>query len=255
MPNTIWLYWEGPKPPYIALCCQTIRAHNENVVELDREAFDRLFTHDRDVPIDRLSSVHRSDFVRAYLLKHYGGLYIDPDCVVMRSLMPVLQMAHENDFIAYREPLGSMSASLMASRAQGRVISEHYTRVSAAVRSGRSLQWLDLTSYPLEGAVRQYPHDVVLLPTELVMPVSWVDSALFCVRRSDAEHERHLAHGAYCYMLSNNTIKNRDATRIVPYMPEYYLLEERYFLSFLLRRSLWGDRMRNEAPVTPFVVD
>lgn len=251
MANTIWLYWEGPKPAYIALCCETIRAHNEGVVELNRESFEPLFTADRDIEIDRLSSVHRSDFIRAYLLKHYGGLYIDPDCVMMRSLVPVLHVAWRMDFVGYREPMGSMSGSFMATRAHGSVITDHYHRVCAAIRSRRPLEWLDLTSVPLERAVLRFPAQSILLPTERIMPISWVESALFCVRRSDEEHERHLAQDAYCYMLSNNTLRSRQATRMVYYMPDYLLLEERYFLSFLLRKSLSRSHLRDNLTVAP----
>ena len=30
MPETIWLYWEGAQPAYIALCCKTVLAHNHH---------------------------------------------------------------------------------------------------------------------------------------------------------------------------------------------------------------------------------
>src|SRR5438067_12216062 len=95
MPSTIWLYWEGPQPAYISLCCQTVFAHNSNVMVLDRTSFDHLFTHDRDIDIDALSLNHKSDFIRAYLLKHYGGLYVDADCVVMQDLWPVWELAEQ----------------------------------------------------------------------------------------------------------------------------------------------------------------
>src|SRR5213078_623338 len=51
-PRTVWVYWEGPMPGYIELCCQTIRAHNQRVEVLDRAGFDALFRHDRDILID-----------------------------------------------------------------------------------------------------------------------------------------------------------------------------------------------------------
>ena len=55
MSETIWLYWEGPMPPLISLCCRTVSAHNEGVVLLDRAGFDELFIHDRDIEIEALS--------------------------------------------------------------------------------------------------------------------------------------------------------------------------------------------------------
>ncbi len=42
MSHTIWLYWEGPKPGYISLCCKTVYAYNDNVVLLDRAAMKKV---------------------------------------------------------------------------------------------------------------------------------------------------------------------------------------------------------------------
>jgi hypothetical protein len=86
---TIWLYWEGPRPGYIDLCLQSVLLQHPDAHLLDRAGFDRLWRSDRDLPIDDLSLNHKSDFIRAYLLQHYGGLYLDMDCIVLRSLAPI----------------------------------------------------------------------------------------------------------------------------------------------------------------------
>ena len=70
------------------------------------------------------------------------------------------------------------------------------------------------------------------------MPLSWNESYLLTVQRQDDEHDQHFKHEAICYMLSNNTIKNRDHTRILQYMPESHILNDNYFISFLFRTSL-----------------
>lgn len=238
MSNTIWLYWEGPQPAYISLCCKTVFAHNDNVVLLDRASFDSLFTHDRDIDIDALALNHKSDFVRAYLLKHYGGLYIDADCIVMQNLSPVLDKAKEFGFAGYREPQGYMSCNFMASVAGGEVITTHYHEVCATLRSRHHLEWLDLASVPMEKAIASHPGKSFLFPTDTIMPVAWNESERLCVRRSDEEHQRHLQPDAFCYMLSNNTISSRHQTQVLCYVPESHLLIDHYFISFLFRKSL-----------------
>jgi hypothetical protein len=238
MSETTWVYWEGPMPPLISLCCRTVSAHNEGVVLLDRAGFDKLFIHDRDIDIDALALNHKSDFIRSYLLKHYGGLYVDADCVVMRNLAELFEKAAQYGFVGYREPLGYMSCNFMASAPDGAVISDHYRRVCSTLRGGRPLAWLDLASVPMDKVIVDHPGQSYLLATESVMPVSWQDSDLFCLRRMDEEHVQHHNPASYCYMLSHNTIKSRLQTRILCYMPESDLLTDRYFLSFLLRKSL-----------------
>jgi glycosyl transferase-like sugar-binding protein len=238
MSDRIWLYWEGPMPPLISLCCRTVSAHNEDVVLLDRAGFDKLFIHDRDIDIDALALNHKSDFIRAYLLKHYGGLYIDADCIVMRNLGELFEKAAQFGFVGYREPLGYMSCNFMAAAAGGVVISDHYRRLCETLRRGKPLAWLDLASVPMDHAIANHSGHSFVLQTESVMPVSWQDSDLFCLRRTDEDHAHHFNPASYCYMLSHNTIKSRLQTRILCYMPESALLNDRYFLSFLLRKSL-----------------
>lgn len=245
---TIWMYWEGPMPPYISLCYQTVVAHNDAVVMLDRAAFDRFFTTDRDIAIDALALNHKSDFIRAYLLKHYGGLYIDADCVVMRSLSHLWDDVERYGFVGYREPQGYMSCNFMASLADGAVITDHYRSICATLRSRRRLEWLDLASYPMNDAVGRHRDAAVVLPTEQVMPVNWDQSEAFCVRRGDEEHERHFQPQALCYMLSHNTIQSRHQTQVLCYIPATHLMNEHYFISFLFRKSLSREMISMEYP-------
>jgi hypothetical protein len=225
-------------PAYISLCYKTVQAHNENVVLLDRASFDSLFQHDRDINIDVLALNHKSDFIRAYLLKHFGGLYIDADCIVLQNLSSVLEKASQFGFAGYRAPQGYMSCNFMASVANGEVLNEHYNLVCATLRRQQRLEWLDLASVPMEKVIARHPNKSFLLPTEVIMPISWSESERLCIRRSDEEHERYFQQNAFCYMLSNNTIKRRHQTQVLCYMPESHLLKEHYFISYLFRKSL-----------------
>ncbi|MGH7963448.1 MAG: glycosyltransferase [Candidatus Binatia bacterium] len=238
MPDITWLFWEGPLPGYIALCIQTIARHTQRLIVLDRAGFDELFTTDRDIDIDRLALNHQSDFVRAYLLAHHGGMYVDADCIAMKDLSCVLNLAARHEFVGYREPLGYMSCNFMASKPGGSVILSHYEQMTAKLRTGQRLEWLDLASVPMDHAVTAHRDKAFLLPTNAVMPLSWTDSERLCERRDDSSHLTHFEIDALCYMLSNNTIKNRWQTKILYDMCESDILQGDYFISFLLRRAL-----------------
>lgn len=234
----IWLYWEGPRAAYIDLCLKTVFLRHPGARLLDRPAFENLWKEDRDLPLDALALNHKSDFIRAYLLQYYGGMYIDADCIVMRDLTPLLELASEHGFVGYREPHGYMSCNFMASAPRGAVISDHYFRVCRRLRERRPLQWLDLASVPMNEAVATHGRDAHVLPVQAVMPLAWNESQLLAMRRDDSEHERHVAADAWCYMLSNNTIKSDERTRVLAYMVADHLLSDRYFLSYLLRKAL-----------------
>jgi len=236
--DTVWLYWQGPRPGYIDLCLRSVLAHHPDARVLDRASFDQLWRHDRDIDLDRLALNHQSDFIRAYLLKHHGGLYLDADCIVLRDLSPLLALTDVHGFVGYREPQGYMSCNFMAARAESAVICDHYRRVCARLRDPRPLEWLDLASTPMDIAIADYGTNAVLLPTRSVMPIAWNESELLAVRRDDAGHAREFFADAWCVMLSNNTIKSDERTRVLAYMPADHLITDHYALSWLLRRAL-----------------
>src|ERR1051325_10397680 len=102
-PLPAWLYWEGEYPDWIRDCHATIAAHVPGVRLLTPETFYALRDCDWDIDLGALPVVHRVDFMRAFLLARYGGLWIDSDCVVMQPLGPLLALLREHDFVAHRE--------------------------------------------------------------------------------------------------------------------------------------------------------
>jgi mannosyltransferase OCH1-like enzyme len=235
----IWMYWEGPLPDYIALCIESICARNRSadIVLLDRAGFDTMFTTDCDIDLDRLDPVKRSDFVRAYVLRRFGGLYLDVDCVVLRSLEPVFEAAERTGFTVVHQPDAEPQTNFMASVAGGAVIEALYAGICATLRERRPLAWLDLATAPLLPALAAHAGTVTTLPAEWIAPIHWSEPERFLTRAPDEVHERSLAPAALSYMLSNDTIGSREGTRHLKTLPREELLREDYFLSFLFRRA------------------
>src|SRR5260370_37966393 len=98
-----WTYWEGPCPDYIQLCLDSIRRWC-NVRVLDPAGFDELWLEDRDVAIDKLYVAHRADFIRVYLLYHYGGAWIDADCIVLKAIGPLASPLGKHGLVYYKGP-------------------------------------------------------------------------------------------------------------------------------------------------------
>lgn len=234
----IWMFWEGPRPGYIDLCIETVRQHHPDVRLLDRAAFEEIWTQDRDIQLDDLGLNHVSDFVRAYLLAHHGGLYLDADAVLMRPLDALIEAAQVHGFVGYREPQGYMSCNFMASRAGDWVIMDHYRRVCARLRAPEPLEWLDLASVPMDIAVRDYGDEALILPTRSIMPLAWNESARLAERRNDEEHGALLTDRSWLWMLSNNTVRSDLRTRHLYYLPREMVLQDRSFLGFLIRKAL-----------------
>ncbi len=109
----IWMYWEGECPVWIEACMATIFTHAADVRLITPAEFDKMWDLDRDINLTRLRIPHRADFIRAFLLARYGGLWIDADCIVINSLEPVLELLTDADFLAFSERQGDISNSFM----------------------------------------------------------------------------------------------------------------------------------------------
>ena len=80
--NTVWSYWHSPLPPAVVRRC---RANWTRVGKVQDVRFLNAFTVHKWVPLSTLAyfsritscQAHKSDLIRFYLLKHYGGTWID----------------------------------------------------------------------------------------------------------------------------------------------------------------------------------
>lgn len=229
---TVWTYWEGPCPDWIRACSRTIAASTPNLRLLTPESFDRLRDRDRDIDLSRLRVAHRADYVRAFLLQRYGGLWVDADCLVMQPLQPVLDLLAEHDMVGHRERSGLVSNAFLAARSGSRIAANLYDRVCTVLRSRRPLGWTSIGAEPLSAVVAEDPRGWHELPCERVQPICWSHPEAFFAERMPAEHERLLDQEAICYMMSNTEVCKHLARN-----PKADLMKASTFFSFLLERT------------------
>ena len=241
MNGPVWLYWEGALPDWIAACRQTIFAHCPDVRLLDWITFDQLWDSDRDLDIHRLSVAHRADFIRAFLLARFGGLWIDSDCLVMRDLQPVFDLLDEYDFVAHAERQGHISNGFIAAAPDGVIARAYYKRLCEIMRSGRELSWLTLGADLLTATLNDSRIPWYRLGYELVQPVCWSNPQQFFRVAEATEHARVFNPRSLCYMLSNNTVQGyaREHATVS-------LMDAGTFFRFLLQHSLEARQV--EAP-------
>jgi len=235
----VWTYWEGPCPDYIGLCLETIRRQC-NAIVLDRARFDTIWTEDRDLPIDDLYVAHRADFIRAYLLRHFGGMWIDADCIVLNSLAPLAELLTAHDLVAYREPTGGITNNLLLARADTPIVNAYYSAIVEHLRQRRQISWLEIGSVPLTAAIDAYPDQAIVLPPDRIMPISWYEQAKFL---DGADTVLANATDAYCYMLSNNSMP-----ACVKAASRHELLCGSMLLSDLFRAALGDEKVAPNQP-------
>lgn len=228
----LWLYWEGAMPEWIHRCQDTVFRHGFNVTLLTPESFTQMRDVDLDVDIDQLYVAHRADFIRAFLLANYGGLWVDSDCLVLKSLLPLLNSLNQHQFLGYRERSGEVTNNLMGASKESTIAKNYYSRVCSILREKLPIEWLTLGSKALTSILDEANVIWCELDVTDIQPICWSNPAAFFAQRTDDEHARYLNPSSYCYMLSANMVGG--------YIAEHNgldILDGRTFFSYLLRVS------------------
>jgi tetratricopeptide (TPR) repeat protein/glycosyltransferase involved in cell wall biosynthesis len=229
----VWLYWEGECPDWITACQRTIIAHAPRAVLLRPGDFDRMRECDRDINLSRLSAAHRADFIRAFLLARFGGLWIDSDCLVMRSLQPILDLVVTSAFLAHYERQGHVSNGFIGACPGSAIASTYYQRICEILRSRKRLSWLSLGAEALTAILKETQVPWHRLDCELIQPICWSNPQAFFVLREAQGHEREVDDRAFCYMLANNALQRFQKSH-----PGMTLMHPDSFFSYLLARAL-----------------
>lgn len=104
-PRKVWLFWEnrvGQKTPtYIKLCHESVKKNctDLDVTILTNKNIERYLPDLRD--LSRLSLPHQADYIRLAILQKYGGMWIDSDIIVYKSLQNLINKLQTQDFVGF----------------------------------------------------------------------------------------------------------------------------------------------------------
>lgn len=228
----VWIYWEGEMPDWISDCHRTIFQFAGDVRLITPSVFDSLRDKDRDIDLSCLCIAHRADFIRAFLLARFGGIWIDSDCIVMKPLQPLFEKLEHYDFIAFRQRDGSVSNSFIGTKENGIIARLYYETVCRVLRSGQPIEWLSIGSQALMSAMQEAGAEWYEIDCALIQPVCWSTPGVFFETGTDEKHLSILNRSSFCYMLSGSMIKG-----ITERDPSQNILHPESFFSFLLRQS------------------
>lgn len=106
IPKNIWVYWENKigsqKPVYIQMCHDSIMKNcgeDFNIAFLDEKSVHTYLPDLRD--LDHLSLPQKADYIRISLLQKYGGVWLDSDIIVFRSLLPLTNLLKAHDYVGF----------------------------------------------------------------------------------------------------------------------------------------------------------
>lgn len=230
----IFMYWENPpggrKPPYLDLCFRTIEKHRGcfKVVLLDDKTIGKYLT----IPpfYKKLTIVERADWMRVELLKRYGGLWLDSDTIVLKSLTPIYKLLRRYEFVSFGPPANPQTGVLL-SRKNSAVMQEWSRRMESGIGT-KCLVWGEfgpilLGTMKREGMLSDgWGH----IPEKYCYPVKHQDSMHFL---KNIEPERVLHKETYLAMLFNRKLYKRLVN-----VSEHSIMKSGNLLGQLLRLAL-----------------
>ncbi|KKM84659.1 hypothetical protein LCGC14_1296960 [marine sediment metagenome] len=181
----IWIYWDNypgkSTPPYIELCWESIRLHcnrDFNVVMVNSANVRKYLPNIRDDFFDMVQINNKSNYLRYKLLCEYGGIWLDSDLIILKSLFPLLNLLTDDiDLVATASPeykYGEPECGIIVSKPKGAVISraiQIFESKMDAKPKGHIFQWGTMGPAILRAAVveQKYHH----LDHRLIMPIGW----------------------------------------------------------------------------------
>jgi len=236
----VYSYWEGPKSPWIELCLETLRRNVPGIKILTPGDFRVMYHGHCDVRFawfDKQRPNVKSDFIRAWILYNFGGIWVDADCIAFRDLRPVADlMKAPANYVAYTVGRGQFCTALQAAKRKTKIGQFYLEGMVGRLNSGRKLAPVALGPPRLRYASKKADAWPAMIPTPLVHPAGWIrwgaDPRL-TAKATDRQHRRRLKRrNPFCYMLTHRAPgEARSATRDV-------ILKSDWFIGYLFRRAL-----------------
>jgi hypothetical protein len=238
----VWSYWDGDKPAYVRECERTIYLNADNFLCLNDLYWDRMWIDNRDIDLSRLTLPQKSDFIRAYLLKTYGGLWTDIDCVAIRPIEPLMDGIkwHKREFIGYIETGNSVASGMIASMKAGNVITRAFDEQKKIIASKRPLKWMTL-AHCFNNAVRDLKHEAYFHEIEKVrvMPICWQHPEKFFEKCGPFDHCNKIDSKTILYMMAAESIRRN------PELKPEVLLHGDTFWYYLIMLGRKRDQMND----------
>ena len=177
----VWSYWSGPKPGWVERCLNSIARHCK------RSTFRLLTpeTVDEFVPPAVLHPRWKTfapgigtDCLRAALLAHHGGLWIDADTVCLKDPEELITRRHDPAqclYMTWDRPPFRVNTGYIYSPAKYPVAMRWLEGVNSALRWAVTLGWMEPGEQMITPMIRQAGSTAWMIPRETFMPID-IDS-------------------------------------------------------------------------------
>jgi len=242
----IWLYWDNPPgkteaPAYIQLCLETIRMHCGQDFEINIVTTENVKQFLPNIPEIFFSIAqinNKSNFLRYMLLQEYGGIWLDSDLILFKSLKPLLDLLRDGiDLVATASPTlppGQPECGFLLSKKNGSIITKATSLIQYSFHirpRGHVFKWGSLGPGIIRQAVKgqKYHH----LDHRLLMPIASWEAFRFDGKESV---DTYCDEESYGCMLFHEMF--RQCNSPVLQMDRRQLLNSEYLLGQMFRKAI-----------------
>ncbi len=165
-------------PTVLERCLGTIRRHSPTApILLDATTAQRWLGEELPARWHKLDSwANKVDFLRPRILHEHGGLFLDLDVVVFRSLQSYFDLLGGADLLCEVVPQGP-SVGLLAAPARSAIL-RRWAQLQVSALAGEE-SWGFLGTPLLAQAVTECSGDVVTMKAERTRPFPWTEAKRF----------------------------------------------------------------------------
>lgn len=239
----IWQYWEtrDHKPPFIDLLYEI--AIKNSGVEVIRVGPDTLSQYLPNIPdhILKIEEIaHKADMIRALLIYHYGGMWLDSDAIVLSNLNFLFDFLEEYEFVGFNDNGSFMDKPLKArincfiSRPKSKIL-EQWITAQHSKFPRTHFEWTEIGTQLLDPIVLKNSDSVKLLNFDLIAPIKYYEVDIFSQKKEIIP----LLENSFIVMLSNKSLEDKKSA--IRYLSNKDLIEGNTVISSILRKALLND--------------
>ena len=232
----VWSYWEGPQPGWIDLCLRTLRRNVPGIQILTPESWGEIYDGE-EIPPARLNQLKpnlKSDFIRCWLLRRFGGIWLDADCIAFDDIRKIWHRTCAGHVAAYRCH-GFPCTAVLAARTSNPVMERYGEKIRRVILEATgTLGFQSVGPLVLFAAARELQVPIAMLRRERIHPISWHQHELLSREADDTEHAAisTLCPDLLTVMLTHLVLRQ------LRFLSSESLLASRSYAGWLFRRAL-----------------
>lgn len=230
----LWQYWENYKPPFIKICQDIARYKNPSIYRLINYS-DLSSLLSLPCNVQNLNVAFRVDLYRICLLYHYGGIWLDSDCVCMKNLSFLLKNLEEYDFVCFEEIPSAgghtnSPNSFFASRPKGKTISYIYNRIIEKINKKETNKWGEIGGDLISEARTVFSKEILVYPYQRMWPIQPITGEIdkFFIDKTTEEYKKMIDQEAFVYMLVDS---------FNPIFTNLDKIKDKNFIGYLLNKE------------------